>query len=249
MAILFLAAPMWGEAYAQNRTYSVSVSQHTGIGAPVLKEEEIRKILADASNILQKDAGHADTDDDVACNVTFTLKGPVRTFGSPDTPAIVAEEHIDAVHRVDSAPPLWQAPQLPPTADGVDFHIKVVDKIVNFCRFRNPRGFHGCSFPPNFHSIIVVHPKRHTDPDNPSGPPLSTFPDHILWAHEFAHLTGLGHRNEPAGAPMTPLMTPCDLSRKFPSGSDASVQVTRNECRCLLSGLGACALPGPVGCP
>ncbi len=218
-------------ASAQSRTYSVSVSRHSG--APALTEDDVKEVLANASKVLQKNSGHVDRDDDVACNVTFTLKGPVRTFAAPDTPAIVDKPDIDAVHRVDS------------DVDDVDFHVKVVNKIINFCRFPGALGFHGCSFPPNFRSIIVVHPKMHT---NRAGAHLLTFPDHILWAHEFGHLTGLGHRNDPRA-----LMTPCPLDEQFSNVPDAQVQVSRNECSCLRSGAGfgpngTCALPGPVRC-
>jgi hypothetical protein len=252
ISILTLTLLMWPDVATAQKTYSVSVSQHSGIGAPALSEAKIKEILAKASEVLRKGFGHVDTPGDVACNVTFTLKGPIRTFGSPDTPANVEESHIDAVHRVDAVEPLWQAPQLPPTPNSVDFHVKIVSKITNFCRIRSLRGFHGCSFPPNYHSIIVVHPATHTDPRNPSEN-LVEFPDHLLWAHEFGHLAGLGHRVDSPGELMTPrripLMTPCDLSDKFgPDGSNARAVVSQDECRCLLSGLGSCPLPAPRGC-
>jgi hypothetical protein len=128
---------------------------------------------------------------------------------------------------------------------GVQFHVQVVDKITDFCRVHSPLGFNGCSFPPDFRSIIVVHPRRHTDPDNPSGPPLRKFPDHLLWAHEFGHLTGLGHRNDRRA-----LMTACPLNVVFSGVPDTRVQVNRNECSCLRSGLGSCLpLPPALGCP
>jgi hypothetical protein len=230
IAILCLALLMWVEAASAQSTYSLTVSRHSGV--PALNEVDVKDILAKASRMLQKNPDHVDTEDDVACNVTFTLMGPVRTFASPDTPAMVDGQHIDAVHRVDS------------DVGGVHFHIKVVDKITNFCRRPNPLGFHGCAFPPDFRSIIVVHPQRHTNPDNPSGPPLDKFPDHLLWAHEFGHLTGLGHRNDRQA-----LMTACPLNKVFFDVPDARVQVNRNECSCLRSGLGSCLpLPPALGC-
>lgn len=213
-------------------TYAVTVSRHQN--TPELTEAEVRGILADASRMLQKPAGHLETDDDVACNVTFTLKGPIGTFASPETPAEVDQQHIEAVHRVDSE------------VGGVHFHIKVVNAITNFCRVSDPLrlGFAGCSFPPDFRSIIVVHPKLHKDPDRPQGPPLSSYPDHLLWAHEFGHLTGLGHRSATRA-----LMTGCPLSKVFSGVPDAQVRVSRAECGCFRSGPGSCLpLPPPRGC-
>lgn len=235
--IMAIALLMWVGAASAQSTFSLSVNVHRNL--PPLTENEVKGILAGASNMLQKNSGRVDTENDVACNATFTLKGSVRTFGSPDLPANVDKEHIDAVHRVDS------------DVEGVDFHVKVVKKITDFCRVAGQ--FHGCSFPPHFHSIIVEHPLTHTDPEHPSADlPKGKLPDHLLWAHEFGHLTGLGHRIEPgvtssSGQPLA-LLTPCDLSR-FSDVSDARVQVTRGECRCLLGGPGSCPLPAHLGCP
>jgi len=210
---------MWVEAAGAQQTYSVSVTLHRAV--PALSEEDVKQILADASKMLQKNSGSA-------CDVTFRLKGPVGTFASPDTP-IVDRHNIEAVHRVDS------------NVAGVDFRVKIV-KEINFCRpdLPNPDGaFDGCSyFPPESRSIIVVHPKFHKNPRDLHGPPLSNYPDHLLWAHEFGHLTGLPHRrNEFA------LMTPCSLSDL----SNTRVRVNRAECRRLLSGPGA-PPPKPIGC-
>jgi hypothetical protein len=102
--------------------------------------------------MLQKNSRHND-DGDVACNVTFILKGTVRTFASPDTAEVVDRDNISAVHRVDS------------NVAGVDFHVKVVEES-NFCRSGLNGPFHGCS-------IIVVHPKLHRDP---RGQILASFP-------------------------------------------------------------------------
>jgi len=224
--VLSIAALMWVDVASAQKTYSVSVSHHRD--AP-LSEAEVRRILADASKMLQKNSRH-NGDDDFACNVTLTLKDPVRTFGSPNLPAMVDKDHIDAVHRVDS------------DVGDVDFHVKVVKKITNFCRVSSENGFHGCSYPPNFRSMIVEHPTTHTDPVKPDRDlPEGKLPDHLLWAHEFGHVTGLGHRDKPLA-----LMTPCDLSIQFSGVSDARVQVTRRECRCMLSGVGACPLPDPL---
>ena len=77
------------EASAQS-TYSVSVSQHASL-QPRLNEMQVRDILKDASRTLQKNSV-SNGDADRACNVTFTLKGPVRTFGSVDTPPIILDK-------------------------------------------------------------------------------------------------------------------------------------------------------------
>jgi len=231
LAVLCLALLMWAEPATAQKTYSVSVSVHRSL--PELTADQVKKFLADASKMLQKDSSHAETDNDAKCNVTFELKGALTIFGSDDTPAFVSRSDLDALHRVR------------PGADA-DFHVKVVNKIVNFCRFPNLTGFNGCAFPPNFRSIIVVHPELHIDR---LGRPLETFPDHRLWAHEFGHLTGLGHRDD-----LRALMTSCPLNEQFSEfPDDAQVQVTRQECNCLQWGPGfgpngACAMPGPTVC-
>lgn len=221
MAILSLALLILvDEASAQN-TYSVSVSRHASV--PAMSEADVGKILEDASKMLQKDSV-SNGDADVACNVTFSLTGPVRTFGSADTPTnIVDEQERDAVHKVDS------------DVAGVDFHVKIVEKIM-FCRPNLTGPFSGCAFPTDFRSIIVVHPSKHrvVPPE-----PLK-FPDHLLWAHEFGHLTGLGHRHSKCA-----LMTSCPVVRLAPV---TRVQVNKEECRCLLGGLGFCPLPAAVDC-
>ena len=195
------------EASAQS-TYSVSVSRHVSTDA--LTDMQVRDILKEASKILQKNFVN-NGDEDVACDVTFTLKGPVRTFGSADTPAIIMDkEQRDAVHKVDS------------DIAGVDFHIKVVDEI-QFCKpDLDVPSFNGCAFPIENRSIIVVHPRR-------------GFPDPILWAHEFGHLTGLGHRCSNCA-----LMTLSDVAVLK---SVERPRVNKKECGCLRGGLGSCELP------
>jgi hypothetical protein len=216
--ILLLAVLMWIETATAQTTYSLSVSRHRTL--PKLSATEVKAILAAASKMLQKNSSHH-SDDDTACNVTFTLKGPVRTFGSADTPAIVDAAHIEAVHRVDS------------TVTDVDFHVKVVREI-DFCRPGLTGPFAGCSYsPPDFRSMIVVHPKLHKS-DN--GRTQRHYPDYLLWPHEFGHLTGLAHRQDPHA-----LMTPCPLAKN-------DVKVNRRECQCLLSGPASCPLPQPVTC-
>jgi matrixin len=217
MAVLPLALLMWVEiASAQDppKTYSVSVSVHKDLSEP-LSDGDVEEILDKASKLLQKNSGHA-------CGVAFTLKGPVRIFGSPATPAIVGKRHIKAVHRVGS------------DVAGADFHVKVVEEI-GFCRGKRGRA-NGCSFPPKFRSIIVVHPKLHR---NREGELVRNFPDHVLWAHEFGHLTGLGHRKDEHA-----LMTNCGVNKD-------SVRVNEDDCRCLLRGppgRGPCKLPPALWC-
>ncbi|WP_342736295.1 hypothetical protein [Bradyrhizobium sp. B117] len=219
IAILFFVSLMLVDEASAQSTYSVSVSRHAAV--PALSEAHVRKILEDASKMLQKNSV-SNGDTDVACDVTFTLVGPVRTFGSADTPPnIVDEQHRDAVHKVDS------------DVIGVDFHIEVVDEI-RFCRPNLDGPFNGCAFPPDFRSIIVVHPGKH-----PDAPPLE-FPDHLLWAHEFGHLTGLGHRHSKCA-----LMTSCSVADL---ASVTRVRVNNEECRCLRGGLGFCPLPAAVNC-
>lgn len=222
--LLSLALLMWVEAASAQQAYSLSVSRHRAV--PALSDGEVKRILADASRMLQKNPRH-DGDDDVACNVTFTLKGSVGTFASPNTP-VVDRDNIDAVHRVDA------------NVAGVDFHVKIV-KEINFCRPDLPaEPFVGCSFsPPDFRSMILVHPRLHKDAQ---GRTLSRYPDHLLWAHEFGHLTGLGHRDDDQLA----LMTRCPLNTQFSNISDARVRVNSQECRRLLAGPGV-RPPDPVG--
>jgi hypothetical protein len=210
-AILAVAVLMWVEAAGAQTTYRLSVSRHTA--TPNLTEQEVRRILADASKMLQKSPRQNHDNNDVACDVTFTLHGPIGTFGSRDTPDVVKRANIRAVHRLDS------------NVAGADFHVKVVNEI-KFCR-RGVRGSsEGCSFsPPDFRSIIVVHPKSHT---------VSDFPDRLLWAHEFGHLTGLGHRDDDPLA----LMTRCPLNTQFFNISDDRVRVSSQECDRLRAGPG-----------
>jgi hypothetical protein len=210
--ILFLAVLTWVEPASAQKVYSLSVSRHRAV--PALTAGEVNVILAAASKMLQKNSTH-NTDDDITCNVAFTLKRTIGVFGSPDTPDVVDAAHIDAVHRVDA------------NVTGVDFHVKVVREI-DFCRPGLIGPFEGCSYsPPDFRSMIVVHPRLHI---------RHNYPDYLLWPHEFGHLTGLGHREDPNA-----LMTPCPLIKN-------DVQVNGRECQCLLGGPASCVLPGPVTC-
>jgi len=217
--IISLAVLMCVEAASAQTTYRLSVSRHDAVAD--LSDADVKRILSRASKMLQRNTGFA-------CNVTFKLKGPIRTFASPDGP-IVNRDNIDAVHLVDA------------DVTGVDFHVKLV-KEIHFCRpdLPNPDGpFEGCSYsPPDFRSMILVHPNLHTAPK---------YPDHLLWPHEFGHLTGLGHRRDPFGHDRRALMTPCSLA-EFAGLPATRVRVNRRECRRLLSGPGAQAAEA-FGCP
>jgi hypothetical protein len=234
LAALSLALLMWVEAASAQSTYSMSVSRHSSV--PSLSEAEVREILASASKMLQDDPG---SPNDVKCDVTFVLEGPIRTFRDlpkmrrPNTLASVDKKNIAAVNKVDS------------DVHGVDFHVKVVEEI-KFCRPGVHGNQAGCAFsPPDFRSIIVVHPQRHRDPRNPDGPRLASFPDHLLWAHEFGHLAGLGHREGVGNRnDEIALMTRCNLSAQFSGLPDTRVQVSADECRHLLAGPGRRS-PGP----
>ena len=258
LALLIWVEAASAQAASEQKTYSLSVSRHVAV--PELTVEQVNKVLADASKMLQTDPGHA-------CNVKFTLNGSIGTFGAPDTPtadipAKIDADHITAVHSLDS---------------GVDsdFHIKVVEEIKPHCVPNHglESGFQGCSFPHDFRSIIVVHPDRHRmQVRHADGSfedklvtvlfPNKTYPEHLLWAHEFGHLTGLGHRettppmrnNEDHCAVTTdpnapPLSDRCALMRdrevfRFVLENLDRVQVSERECGCFLSG------PKPSGaCP
>jgi hypothetical protein len=221
MAILFLALLMSVDEASAQKTYAASVSRHAS--TPALSEADVRQILDEASRMLQKNSVN-NGDADVACNMAFSLTGPVRTFGSADKPINIADaRQRDAVHKVDIDAP-------------GDFHVKVVNEI-EFCRRGLIGPFNGCSFPIQFRSIIVVHPSKHLDPFSKP----TKLPDDLLWAHEFGHLTGLPHRHSKVA-----LMTPCSIADL---SSVTRVQVNKQECRCLLGGPGFCPLPpGVINC-
>jgi hypothetical protein len=121
LAIFCLALLMWTEPASAQKTYSVVVSRHSEV--PELSEGMVKEILAGASKLLQKEPSHQETEDNVACNVTFALKGPVHTFNSPGKKVWWPKE-IEPVHRVNSH------------LDADDgFHVKVVERI-GVCRGR-----------------------------------------------------------------------------------------------------------------
>jgi len=225
MAILSLALLMWAEgASAQDPPKTYSVSVSVHKTLEQLKLND-----ADVKEILDKASKMLQKSPGHvdACNVSFTLKGSVGTFSDPPT-AIVNRDNIDTVMNFN--------------VDGADFHIKVV-KGIDFCRPGVDTPQAGCAFsPPHFRSVIVIHPDIHRGPD------------HLLWAHEFGHLTGLAHREsvEETGAPddKSALMVRCPLKTQFPAPEtdDTQVQVSPDECRHLLAGPGHRS-PGPFKNP
>ena len=171
-----------------------------------LTEDKVDRILADASRMLQKKSGYKDRPDNVACNVTLKRDGAVHTFASSNTPAVITNEsERDAVHKENFEPNL------------VNLHVV---KKIEFCRPGLGNSFRGCSWPHYFQSIIVAV-------DRPV--------PHLVWPHEFGHLTGLWHRQDQLPRA---LMSPCPLTNN-------NVQVTRDECDCFLSGPGTCKPPEP----
>jgi hypothetical protein len=164
IGIVCLGLLMWTGPTSAQSTYSLKVTHHRSF---TVTGAEVDKILDDASKMLQKNSGHVNTTDNVACDVTFTRKGSVDTFAWRRTPAIInTRAQRDAVYREES-------------------DVKIVD-TMNFCRKRGGP-LAGCTWPPRagHRSMIVVRPR----PDRPFR--------HLVWAHEFGHRTGLRHRSEP----------------------------------------------------
>jgi hypothetical protein len=135
IAIACLGLLTWvGPASAQ-KTYSLTVSRHQDVA---LSADDVDKILADASKMLQKISARTSNPNSVACNVTFKRNGPVTTFESSDAPKIIrAAADRDAIHSEKA-------------------DVKVVERI-KFCRGDRDE-FAGCAWPPqdNSRSIIVV---------------------------------------------------------------------------------------------
>lgn len=92
--------------------------------------------------------------------------------------------------------------------------VKVV-QAINFCIQGRQNGLVGCSWRPYGRPKSVIVTAQ-----------MQMFGlEHLVWAHEFGHVTGLLHRNDERGA----LMTPC--------GIDAfNRHVNKEECRHFLAG-------------
>jgi hypothetical protein len=136
------------------KEYALRVSVHEDV-RPRLTKEEVDEILEGASKLLNH------------CNVTFKLNGPIQTFASRSTPAVIeTKPQRDEVHRIDA-------------------EVKVVQEI----KFCNPSlgvsFFTGCAFPFSMGRKSMIVARAH----------VSTVPVRsIQWAHEFGHRTGLQHR-------------------------------------------------------
>jgi hypothetical protein len=142
-------------------TYPLAVSRHPSVA---FSEDRVDTILAAASAMLQR----AHKAPAVACNVTFKRSGPIHTFASPNTPAVIkTEQDRDAVHRENF--------------DSGIVNVQIVQQI-GYCR-PGPGVFRGCSWPENFRSIIVTASAKHPE---------------LVWPHEFGHQTGLWHRPDPS---------------------------------------------------
>jgi hypothetical protein len=177
VAMAWLALLMLPEPASAQVTYQLVVSRHPSVP---FTEQQADSILAAASQMLQK----ADRPQAQACNVTFKRSGPIRTFASPNTPAVIInKQDRDAVHRENF--------------DSSVVNIKIVDQIL-FCRpvrgFSGIGKYRGCSWPEDFRSIIVTASAKHPE---------------LVWPHEFGHQTGLWHRED--NASHTVLMSPCPL--------------------------------------
>ena len=167
IAIVCLALLVGANPAGAQQTYFLSVSRHRSVH---ITGKRVDQILAAASRMLQKPHGPG-----VACNITFKRIGPVHTFASPYTPAVIkTESDRDAVHTENFDPSV--------------INVQVVKKI-DFCRPQQGNSFLGCSWPHHFRSIIVVAHQR--------------FPK-LVWPHEFGHQTGLWHRQDGAHALMSP---------------------------------------------
>jgi hypothetical protein len=159
-AIACLGLLLWvagaGAEVPDSKEYSLTVSVHAD--APKLTPGDVTKILKGAAGLLKSNG----------CDLKFKLKGPIQTFGSNRTPAVIkTEAQRDAVHAVPA-------------------DVKVV-KEINYCRPDLGSQFNGCAYParPGSKSIIVTHARAET-----------VALRSILWAHEFGHRTGLHHRAE-----------------------------------------------------
>jgi hypothetical protein len=128
-------------------THLLSVGRHHSVQ---FSEQKVDEILAAASKVLHG----------AGCNVTLKRIGPLYTFASPSTPAIIKNQiERDEVHKVKFTP------------DGL-ISVKIVERI-EFCRPNFGKTlFNGCSWPRHFRSMIVIaHPEPHVP--------------ELVWLHEF----------------------------------------------------------------
>ena len=76
--------------------------------------------------------------------------------------------------------------------------------------------------------------------------PGKKFPDYVLWAHEFGHLTGLDHRKDEDDPDQDALMNGRDVFQYAFDNTLNNVQVSKPECECFLGGpksSGTCPQP------
>jgi hypothetical protein len=164
LGLLISVEPASAQIASAQKEYPLRVSVHEDV-RPRLTKEEVEEILLGASQLLK----------DKSCDVTFKLNGPVQTFASRRTPAVIETKHQrNAVHRIDA-------------------EVKVVQEI----KFCNPSiaspFFTGCAFPFSMSRKSMIVARAH----------MATVPVRsIQWAHEFGHRTGLRHRAD-ADALMT----------------------------------------------
>jgi hypothetical protein len=130
---------LWWTAPAGAQTiHSLTVSIHEEVVSK-LSPSDVKKILADASSLLQTQ----EDPQDVSCNVGFALKGEVGKFSS--APAVInTAADLDAVHSVPA-------------------DVKVVQQI-NFCmgKFMTD-GFLGCAWRPEGRPKTVIVKARMGD--------------------------------------------------------------------------------------
>ena len=105
--------------------YSLKVSIHKDVRP--LTREQVEEILERASSLLQKKSEETNATDNVPCDVTFKLDGPIGTFETSAPKDINDADDLEAVQREPA-------------------DVKVVDKI-NFCMGRHD-SFIGCSWRP-----------------------------------------------------------------------------------------------------
>jgi Matrixin len=138
IAIACLGLLIWVEPAGAQTTHLLSVSHHRDI---TLSEDDVDKILAKASEVLEKNS----------CNATFKRKGSIRTFASSSTPATIeTSDDRDAVHSENS-------------------DVKVV-KAIKFCRDNRDKGSDhaGCAWDPPRqgqrpqHRSMIVIPQPNT---------------------------------------------------------------------------------------
>jgi hypothetical protein len=112
------------------------------------------------------------------------------------------------------------------TVHKVPADVKVVQEI-NFCIQGHQTGLFGCSWRPKGRPTMIVTTQL-----------MDYGVEHILWAHEFGHTTGLRHRVDEEEA----LMTPCGLD-------NFNNKINAVECKDFLRGSASHSPPAGPMCP